>query len=556
VATEHNEPGDVGCSRQDLEAERTVLGAILLTPSAFTTVAARVQVLDFFSLAHRCVFAVMHQLVDRGEEIHYGSVKRELERHGAQNPDGFKSWLDEVGVSYLTGLTDGVPRSLNVDYFCGVIVDCALVRRHEQFARNYYLETRHEEGLQAATLTELLRTELQELEQRATAATTSPFVSVRDVITTSPLIDWIVYGYLPTGAITEIVGPPKLSGKTTLALDWCWSVLHGQLAMGQCAVRSTRIVYCTEQSQESFAEHLRRASLCDRDENDMRVLSRWHPSIRGLKWPGVVAEVTRECERIDADLAIFDTLTAWSDLVGDEENMAAAAQATLKPLQRLAATGRAVLVLRHARKSGGGVGQSGRGSSAFSGSVDILLNLERPEGQTDTATRVLTSEGRYDKYTPKHIEIEWVDEMADLSSKVSSQVSSHARAQGGVGWNERKRYRVVESSDATEEARVRRTLRNVLPTTLAQAVSVEHLTAETGLPKTTLKRVLDHLPGVVQSGPGTRGRPYKFHFLPPHQIPSGGNLGGNNQTSRPLSSQALWEETESVGGNGGDDDDA
>jgi hypothetical protein len=44
--------------------------------------------------------------------------------------------------------------------------------------------------------------------------------------------------------------------------------------------------------------------------------------------------------------------------------------------------GLAVLMLRHERKGGGEVGESGRGSSAFAGAVDVILQLKRPEGNT------------------------------------------------------------------------------------------------------------------------------------------------------------------------------
>lgn len=48
-------------------------------------------------------------------------------------------------------------------------------------------------------------------------------------------------------------------------------------------------------------------------------------------------------------------------------------------LRGIAAGGRAVLLVRHDRKSGGDIGDSGRGSNALTGAVDIVLNLARME---------------------------------------------------------------------------------------------------------------------------------------------------------------------------------
>lgn len=52
----------------------------------------------------------------------------------------------------------------------------------------------------------------------------------------------------------------------------------------------------------------------------------------------------------------------------------------MAPLQDAAHAGLTVIVCRHERKGGGDVGDSGRGSSATWGDVDIILQLRRPEG--------------------------------------------------------------------------------------------------------------------------------------------------------------------------------
>jgi hypothetical protein len=78
----------------------------------------------------------------------------------------------------------------------------------------------------------------------------------------------------------------------------------------------------------------------------------------------------------------------------------------MAPLQEAAAgDGLAVVVLRHDRKSGGDVGDSGRGSSAFSGAVDVVLQLSRPEGQSRPGVRALKSLSRFDE-TPETLVIE------------------------------------------------------------------------------------------------------------------------------------------------------
>ncbi len=57
------------------------------------------------------------------------------------------------------------------------------------------------------------------------------------------------------------------------------------------------------------------------------------------------------------------------------------------PLRLIAAENIAVLFLRHDRKGGGEVGQSGRGSSSASGEADHIVHLQRKAGQGDTSLR-------------------------------------------------------------------------------------------------------------------------------------------------------------------------
>jgi hypothetical protein len=64
-----------------------------------------------------------------------------------------------------------------------------------------------------------------------------------------------------------------------------------------------------------------------------------------------------------------------------------------------------VTVTRHERKGGGEVGESGRGSSAFSGAVDIVVAIRRGEGQTRRSIRVLHTLSRFSE-TPETLVID------------------------------------------------------------------------------------------------------------------------------------------------------
>ena len=93
----------------NLEAERSVLGAILIHNDAFNVAAELVDSGDFFRDAHRRVFDTMVDLNERGQAIDLVTLKDELARSGD---------LDDVGgAAYIAALVDGVPRSTNVEHY-------------------------------------------------------------------------------------------------------------------------------------------------------------------------------------------------------------------------------------------------------------------------------------------------------------------------------------------------------------------------------------------------------------------------------------------------------
>src|SRR5258707_15673188 len=92
----------------NLEAERSVLGAILLHNDAFNLAAEVIDSGDFFRDAHRRIFDRMVKLAERAGAIDLVTLKEELVRTGE---------IDEVGgPAYIAALVDGVPRSTNVQH--------------------------------------------------------------------------------------------------------------------------------------------------------------------------------------------------------------------------------------------------------------------------------------------------------------------------------------------------------------------------------------------------------------------------------------------------------
>jgi len=104
----------------NLEAERTVLGAVLVDNAAFNSAAEILTRDDFYREAHRRVFDAMAALAERSQPIDLVTLKDELLKGGALEAAG--------GAAYLGSLLDGVPRITNVEHWSRIIKERAVLR--------------------------------------------------------------------------------------------------------------------------------------------------------------------------------------------------------------------------------------------------------------------------------------------------------------------------------------------------------------------------------------------------------------------------------------------
>jgi len=104
----------------NLEAERSVLGAILVHNDAFNLAVQVITPPDFYRDGHRRIFERMIALNERNQAIDFVTLKEELARAGE---------LDAVGgPSYVASLADGVPRATNVEYYARIVKEKATLR--------------------------------------------------------------------------------------------------------------------------------------------------------------------------------------------------------------------------------------------------------------------------------------------------------------------------------------------------------------------------------------------------------------------------------------------
>jgi replicative DNA helicase len=104
----------------NLEAERSILGAILLDNHALNTAVEKLRTDDFFLPQHRHIFERMIQLGEHQQGIDFVTVVEELDRSGNLEAAG--------GAAYVSQLADGMPRVSNVEHYARIVKEKAVLR--------------------------------------------------------------------------------------------------------------------------------------------------------------------------------------------------------------------------------------------------------------------------------------------------------------------------------------------------------------------------------------------------------------------------------------------
>jgi replicative DNA helicase len=117
-------PADLTLDRglpQSIEAERSILGAILLENSLLNQAVELLKPDDFYLANHRLIFEQMLSLSEKARAIDFLTLTEELENAGHLETLG--------GRSFVSSLIDGVPKLSNLEYYARIVREKATLRR-------------------------------------------------------------------------------------------------------------------------------------------------------------------------------------------------------------------------------------------------------------------------------------------------------------------------------------------------------------------------------------------------------------------------------------------
>ncbi|HEU18955.1 MAG TPA: replicative DNA helicase [Deltaproteobacteria bacterium] len=106
---------------QNIDAEQSILGGILLDNHAINSVVEILDITDFYSEAHRKIFSAIIELSERSEPSDLITLSNLLRD---------RKQIDNIGgVAYLASLVDNVPSAAHIAYYSKIVKEKSILRR-------------------------------------------------------------------------------------------------------------------------------------------------------------------------------------------------------------------------------------------------------------------------------------------------------------------------------------------------------------------------------------------------------------------------------------------
>jgi len=219
------ERSDIRIPPQDIQAEQSVLGAVMIDKDAIGTIADTLEPGDFYDKKNGMIYEVMLRLWEKKAPIDLLSLSAELKKAGFAEQTG--------GIGYLTDLVNAVPSAAHVAHYAGIVKEKKILRDLIS-ASGTITESAMAESEDIDTLLDNIEQKVFSITNKSVIRT---FASVKDELPAAyERLERITHGDVtrgvPTG-FTEldnilsglqksdliIVGARPSFGKTSFALD-------------------------------------------------------------------------------------------------------------------------------------------------------------------------------------------------------------------------------------------------------------------------------------------------------------------------------------------------
>lgn len=330
----------------DLEAEESLLGAMLLSQDAITTALEVASPDDFHKQAHGFVFEAIRSLHQRGEPADPLTVADELRRHDLLDRSG--------GTGVLLALQAATVSTGNAGRYARIVQELALLRRIVSVG-GQIAELGHSMPEDVTAAVDRAESLVGGLGRSSTTAGRRP-VLVRVADVKAEQVAWLWPGRIPAGKITVLDGDPGL-GKSTLTLDLAARVTTGSPMPDGSPPAGPAAGVVLLSAEDGIADTIRpRLEAAGADLARIVVLEAVTTEAGIDRPPSLPVDLVQLEQAVidtDAALVVVDPLMAYlgggTNSFRDQD-----VRAALHPLKQMAErTGCTIILVRHLNKATG-----------------------------------------------------------------------------------------------------------------------------------------------------------------------------------------------------------
>ena len=351
---------------EDVPAEQSLLGAMLIEAAAIESAQGLVSCADFTRPSHKLLFDALTAMHRAGKPADFVTVQAELKTRDTLEAVG--------GTLYLMSLFEATPTAANALHYAGIVADKARQRRTLAIvdrARAALLSGVADTG---AFLTALTADVTRTAEGSAAAGGVKSFADrLLDLADVPPPgeVPRLFGDYFLRGAAHWLTGETGV-GKSTFVYNLACSLAEGTNLWGE-ECEPTGILYADLES----GEWTRSAKVERLYQGTERVRGRLLFLRDALRLPAETPALMDAVKRYDIGLVIFDTARRVFSVKDENDNAEVYSKVT-PLLDALKALGVASLTLGHPSKNGNG---SARGAGAQEDAGDVNLSLTMFSGE-------------------------------------------------------------------------------------------------------------------------------------------------------------------------------
>ena len=396
----------------DVDAERALLGSIMIAPDRFVDLSTTVKTEYFYLIRHRWLWEAMCQLTKSELQIDFVTLCDALK---------FSGRLKEMGgPAYIMGLLNATPTSMHAESYARIVCEKAFKRRVLEVSSNLARNAIQDKPLSEA---------LHQMEEFFVSVSALSGATERMVMTAEKLclsevgeLTWILKDWIMAGGINLIAGMPA-AGKSFLALDLAIGMASSGLAWDNRPVTQGKVLYhFLDGSYRGMRSRVLKLCQARGIQPPANLIFDFSPL--NLKVTSEVLALRQRIHRLDASVVIFDVMAKF--MPGADENSVAEISPMMNTLREIAnQTGTTFILIHHLNKGGNpDLSYRVRGSSDILGSVDTAIVVAHENQHSAHSMRTIIPQKVRESLPPAQLQFQIESTEESISLRFSETNSS------------------------------------------------------------------------------------------------------------------------------------